>query len=150
MLVEVTKCPNCGGCFDLRAADCSYCGFGLIYKVDEEKAVKKQIEKEAIRPKITTVKKRHVAVHKNEEVVYRGCPICFKKFLNDNPLCKHYEEEPVMLYWRNYLAMDENEAFSLRTPPMIKDELRSDELYDIDGWMNNGVFIVSKIRRVGE
>lgn len=112
MIVELAKCPHCGGKFDPGADICIYCGFGLIYG-DTEEIIKKNIE--VPRFMIREGEVRSLAFERG----YYGCPVCLKKVYNGYNLCDH-GREPVVLYWRKYNIGTEVIDFVIDCTPLVK------------------------------
>lgn len=142
MLIEVAKCPHCGGKVGIDSDFCIYCGFGLIYKNDKEGVKEKPI-------RLNVVKEGRL-IHLAHEREYYGCPICLKKqSSNATPLCAHIEE-PVKLFWRKYVARDSNlEKFVVECTPRVE-ELSPKKKYKFYGifYSKEDRFIVNRVEEL--
>lgn len=142
VLIELAKCPHCGGKFDPGSDFCIYCGFGLIYKDDKEGIKEKPIS--------LNVAKEGRLIHLAHEMAYSGCPICLKKqSSNATPLCAHIEE-PVKLFWRKYVVRDSNlEKFVVECTPRVE-ELVPKKLYRFYGtfYSKEDRFIVNRVEEI--
>lgn len=141
MIVELAKCPHCGGKFDPGADMCIYCGFGLIYEGNKE-----EVKKIPQRPMflIKNGRVRNLA-HERE---YYGCPVCLKKVYNGHNLCDH-QTEPTTLYWRKYVVSEQSEKFVIECTPLVT-ELVVGTRYKFSGtyYPDDERFVVKEVREL--
>ena len=143
MLIEIAKCPHCGGKFDPGSDFCIYCGFGLIYGDNKEGVKKKPVKK------IISLVKEGSLIHLAHEIEYMGCPICLKKNFRNFPRCNHIDEA-MKLFWRKYVARDSSyEKFVVECTPRVE-ELVPEKLYRFHGrfYSEDDRFIVNRVEEL--